>query len=63
MYKRQRLDGGEPALDGTAGGFKARVERLVPAGDHRLVLAQVEEVWLPDGHRSLLHHDGRYHSI
>ena len=58
-----RLDGGEPALDGTAGRLTVRIEQLVPAGDHRLVLARVEDAWLPDGHRALLHHDGRYHSI
>ncbi|MDH6122351.1 flavin reductase family protein [Kitasatospora sp. GAS204B] len=58
-----RLAGGEPALDGTAGLLTIRIERLVAAGDHRLVLARVEEAWLPDGHRPLVHHDGRYHSI
>ncbi|MFE0465218.1 flavin reductase family protein [Kitasatospora sp. NPDC058965] len=56
-----RLSGGEPALDGTAGRLTVRIEQLVTAGDHRLVLARVEQAWLPPAGRPLLYHDGRYH--
>jgi flavin reductase (DIM6/NTAB) family NADH-FMN oxidoreductase RutF len=57
-----RLPGGEPVLDGTP-GLRVGIEQVVPAGDHRLVIARVEESWLPDGHRPLIHHDGGYHSL
>jgi flavin reductase (DIM6/NTAB) family NADH-FMN oxidoreductase RutF len=59
-----RLPGGEPALDGTAGRLTLRIEQLVTAGDHRLVLARAEHAWLPAPDRPpLLYHDGRYRAV
>ncbi|MFD5782331.1 flavin reductase family protein [Streptomyces sp. NPDC126933] len=59
----RRLPDGEPALDDVAGRLRVRVERLVPAGDHRIVIARVEDSWLDGGRGPLLFHDGGYHSI
>jgi flavin reductase (DIM6/NTAB) family NADH-FMN oxidoreductase RutF len=58
-----RLPGGEPVLAGTAGWLRCGVDRTVAAGDHRIVIGRVESVSLTDGHRPLIYHDGRYHSI
>ncbi|PYC79568.1 flavin reductase [Streptomyces tateyamensis] len=58
-----RLPGGEPALDGTSGRLTVRIEQLVTAGDHRLVLARVEEISLAHAPQPLLYHDGRYHPL
>jgi flavin reductase (DIM6/NTAB) family NADH-FMN oxidoreductase RutF len=40
-----------------------RIEDLVTAGDHRIVIARVEASWLSGAHRPLVYHDGRYHSL
>ncbi|MFB8026182.1 flavin reductase family protein [Streptomyces sp. NPDC056465] len=58
-----RLPGGEPVLDGVAGWLKLTVLTIVPAGDHRIVVARVEESWLDEGRSPLLFHDGSYHSL
>ncbi len=59
----RRLPEGEPVLDGVAGWLRLETERIVPAGDHRIVIARVTDSWL-DGDRSpLLFHDGAYHSL
>jgi flavin reductase (DIM6/NTAB) family NADH-FMN oxidoreductase RutF len=58
-----RLDGGEPVLDDAPGWLQVRVERLVAAGDHRIVIARVERSWLSGTHRPLLYHDGGYHGL
>jgi flavin reductase (DIM6/NTAB) family NADH-FMN oxidoreductase RutF len=59
----RRLPQGEPVLDGVAGWLRLRIEQVVPAGDHRIVVARAEESWLDDGRGPLLFHDGTYHSI
>ncbi|WP_055589316.1 flavin reductase family protein [Peterkaempfera griseoplana] len=58
-----RLPGGEPVLDEAPGRLRVRIENLVPAGDHRIVVARVEESWLPDGHQPLVYHDGAYREL
>ncbi|MFC9945523.1 flavin reductase family protein [Streptomyces pratensis] len=58
-----RLPGGEPVLDGVAGWLRLTVQSIVPAGDHRIVVARAEESWLDEGRSPLLFHDGSYHSI
>jgi flavin reductase (DIM6/NTAB) family NADH-FMN oxidoreductase RutF len=59
----RRLERGEPVLDGVAGWLRVGIERAVPAGDHRIVVARVQEAWLDDGRRPLLFHAGAYHAI
>jgi len=59
----RRLPGGEPVLDGVTGWLRVDVRQIVPAGDHRIVVAGVEESWLDDGRGPLLFHDGAYHSL
>jgi flavin reductase (DIM6/NTAB) family NADH-FMN oxidoreductase RutF len=59
----RRLEDGEPVLDGVAGWLRVRIEQAVPAGDHRIVVARVEESWLDAEGRPLLFHAGRYHSL
>jgi flavin reductase (DIM6/NTAB) family NADH-FMN oxidoreductase RutF len=58
-----RLSGGDPVLADTAGWLRVTVEQTVAAGDHRIVIGQVESASLHDGHRPLIYHDGSYHSI
>ncbi|NUV70556.1 MULTISPECIES: flavin reductase family protein [unclassified Streptomyces] len=59
----RRLPGGEPVLDGVAGWLRLETEQIVPAGDHRIVIARVTESWLDEGRSPLLFHDGSYHSL
>ncbi|MFH9367941.1 flavin reductase family protein [Streptomyces anulatus] len=59
----RRLPEGEPVLDGVAGWLRLETERIVPAGDHRIVIARVTESWLDEGRAPLLFHDGAYHSL
>jgi flavin reductase (DIM6/NTAB) family NADH-FMN oxidoreductase RutF len=59
----RRLEGGEPVLAGVAGWLRVGFEQIVPAGDHRIVVARVEESWLDEGRGPLLFHDGTYHSL
>ncbi|MFF3325119.1 flavin reductase family protein [Streptomyces sp. NPDC002889] len=59
----RRLPQGEPVLNGVAGWLRVAVEDLVPAGDHRIVVARVTDAWQDEGRRPLLFHDGGYHSI
>ncbi|MFI5653796.1 flavin reductase family protein [Streptomyces anulatus] len=59
----RRLPEGEPVLDGAAGWLRLETERIVPAGDHRIVIARVTESWLDEGRAPLLFHDGAYHSL
>lgn len=59
----RRLPEGEPVLDGVTGWLRVGIEQIVPAGDHRVVIARVHDSWT-DGTRSpLLFHDGSYHSL
>ncbi|KND37423.1 flavin reductase [Streptomyces sp. Root63] len=59
----RRLPEGEPVLDGVAGWLRLETERIVPAGDHRIVIARVTESWLDEERAPLLFHDGAYHSL
>ncbi|RJQ82242.1 flavin reductase [Pseudonocardiaceae bacterium YIM PH 21723] len=58
-----RLSTGEPVLDGVASWLRVRIESLVPAGDHRLVVAAVQETHSDADARPLLYHDGTYHTL
>lgn len=51
---------GVPLLLGTAGAFSARVREVIEAGDHLLVLGDVQEVHLFEGGHTLLYHDRKY---
>jgi flavin reductase (DIM6/NTAB) family NADH-FMN oxidoreductase RutF len=59
----RRLSGGEPVIEEVPGWLRVRVEGIVPAGDHRIVIARVEEARLSEGHSPLVYHDGRYHAL
>jgi flavin reductase (DIM6/NTAB) family NADH-FMN oxidoreductase RutF len=61
--KWTRLADGEPVLSDTAGWLRARVRELVSAGDHVIVIAEVLQDALVDGHSPLVYHDGRYLSL
>jgi flavin reductase (DIM6/NTAB) family NADH-FMN oxidoreductase RutF len=58
-----RHPAGDPVLDGVAGWLRAGVERTVPAGDHRIVIARVEDAWLEEDSAPLVFHGGRYHAL
>lgn len=58
-----RLPGGEPLLDGVAGHLRVETEQIVPAGDHRVVIARVVDAQLDEGRAPLLFHDGSYLSL
>jgi flavin reductase (DIM6/NTAB) family NADH-FMN oxidoreductase RutF len=55
--------GGQPVLEGVNGWLRVRVEQVVPAGDHRIVVARVEDSWLDEGGSPLLFHNGAYHRL
>ncbi|PJN09331.1 flavin reductase [Streptomyces sp. CB01635] len=59
----RRLPQGEPVLDGVAGWMRLDIEQLVPAGDHRIVIARVVDSWLDEGRSPLLFHDGSYLAV
>ncbi|MEW1760146.1 flavin reductase family protein [Streptomyces cyaneofuscatus] len=59
----RRLPEGEPVLDGAAGWLRLETEQIVPAGDHRIVIARVTDSWLDEGRSPLLFHNGTYHSL
>ncbi|MGC5341440.1 flavin reductase family protein [Streptomyces sp. DT24] len=59
----RRLPGGEPVLGGVTGWLRLTIEQLVPAGDHRIVVARVVDSWLDEGRGPLLFHDGAYRSV
>ncbi|MFH8574901.1 flavin reductase family protein [Streptomyces zaomyceticus] len=59
----RRLPEGDPVLSDVAGWLRVGIEDLVPAGDHRIVVARVLESWQEPGRRPLLFHDGAYLSI
>ncbi|MFI1096877.1 flavin reductase family protein [Streptomyces sp. NPDC020917] len=59
----RRLPSGQPVLDGVSGWLHVGFEQVVPAGDHRIVVARVEDAWLDEGRGPLLFHDGAYHSL
>ncbi|WP_151772444.1 flavin reductase family protein [Streptomyces abyssomicinicus] len=56
----RRLPEGEPVLEDVAGWLRLHIESLVPAGDHRIVVARVVDSWQEPGRRPLLFHDGAY---
>jgi flavin reductase (DIM6/NTAB) family NADH-FMN oxidoreductase RutF len=58
-----RLPSGEPVLADTAGWLRVTIDQTVAAGDHRIVIGRVTSAELAEGHRPLVYHDGRYHSI
>ncbi|GAA5048124.1 flavin reductase family protein [Nocardia callitridis] len=59
------LDTGEPVLHGTPLWLHTRIHRLIPIGDHTLVIGLVIEVNDETGHQPapapLLYYNGRYH--
>ncbi len=54
---------GVPLLDGVLAWLVARVVARVPAGDHRLVLAEVQQGDPAGTGRPLLYHQGRFHRL
>ncbi len=54
---------GVPLLDGVLAWLVARVVTRVPAGDHRLVLAEVLRGETTGTGRPLLYHQGRFHRL
>lgn len=56
--------GGDPPLvDGALATFACTVERLVPGGDHELVIAGVDAAAGPGGDEALAYFQRTYHSI
>ncbi|MCS0636974.1 flavin reductase family protein [Streptomyces sp. LP05-1] len=55
--------GGVPLLDGVSAWLVCRVAALVPAGDHRLVVARAVEGGTAGGGRPLLYHQGRFNAL
>ncbi|WP_291424149.1 flavin reductase family protein [Deinococcus sp.] len=55
--------GGVPLLQGTAGAFSARVREVIEAGDHLLVLGDVQDVHLHEGGHTLLYHNRKYGTV
>lgn len=53
---------GDPFVDGALVQMRCRVDRLVPAGDHRLVLALVETVAIGEG-RALVRYQRSYRRL
>jgi flavin reductase (DIM6/NTAB) family NADH-FMN oxidoreductase RutF len=58
-----RLPSGEPVLDGVAGWLRVTLHSRLPAGDHRIVVAQVTAARLHPGRSPLVYLDGRYHTL
>ncbi|GAA3368242.1 flavin reductase family protein [Streptomyces sannanensis] len=54
---------GVPVLDGVLAWLVCRVVALVPAGDHRVVLAQAVVGDLSGEGRPLLYHQGRFNAL
>lgn len=54
---------GVPVLDGVVGWLVCGVVARVPAGDHRVVLAEVEEGETSGAGRPLLYHRGRFNVL
>jgi flavin reductase (DIM6/NTAB) family NADH-FMN oxidoreductase RutF len=57
-----RRSSGEPVLQHARRWLRARVSNLYPAGDHRLVVAEIIEVTIV-GHDALVYHGGTFHPI
>ena len=51
---------GVPLLLGAAGAFSARVNQLIPAGDHTLVLGAVKELHLGGAEETVLYANRAY---
>ncbi len=51
---------GAPLLPNTAGAFSARVQQLVPAGDHTLVVGKVTAIHLGSNPDTLVYHHRGY---
>jgi flavin reductase (DIM6/NTAB) family NADH-FMN oxidoreductase RutF len=58
-----RLPQGDPVLDGVRSWLRVGVERIVPAGDHGVVIGRVLESWSDAAHGPLMFHAGRYHAL
>lgn len=54
---------GVPVLEGVVAWLVCTVVARVPAGDHRVVLAEVAEGESTDGARPLLYHRGRFNAL
>jgi len=54
---------GVPVLDGVLAWLVCRVAARIPAGDHRIVIAEVVAGDLVDGGRPLLYHQGRFNAL
>ncbi|MGW8376030.1 flavin reductase family protein [Streptomyces sp. ODS28] len=54
---------GVPVLEDTVAWLVCKVVARVPAGDHRVVLAEVSEGESTDGARPLLYHRGRFNAL
>ncbi|SEJ50354.1 NADH-FMN oxidoreductase RutF, flavin reductase (DIM6/NTAB) family [Deinococcus reticulitermitis] len=54
---------GAPLLTGTAGAFTATVRQVIEAGDHLLVLGDVQDIHLHEGGATLLYHDRRFGKV
>jgi flavin reductase (DIM6/NTAB) family NADH-FMN oxidoreductase RutF len=54
---------GAPILDGVLGHLECSLVQEIPAGDHSILIGQVETGTVTDGQRPLLYYTGRYRAL
>jgi flavin reductase (DIM6/NTAB) family NADH-FMN oxidoreductase RutF len=59
----RRLPTGEPVLDDAAHWLRARVDELIPVGDHFLAVVSIEEISVGPETSGLTYHRGTYHPV
>jgi flavin reductase (DIM6/NTAB) family NADH-FMN oxidoreductase RutF len=59
----RHLPSGEPVLEHAAHWLRARIDELIPVGDHHLVIVAIEEISVGDDVPGLTYHRGTYHPV
>lgn len=54
---------GAPLLQETAGAFTATVRQVIEAGDHLLVLGDVQDIHVHEGGTTLMYHNRKYGQV
>lgn len=54
---------GAPLLQETAGAFTATVRQVIEAGDHLLVLGDVQDIHVHDSAQTLMYHNRKYGKV
>ncbi len=64
LWPHRLTEGGVPILVDTLGALTCRIVQRVPAGDHQLVIGEVEQIIEGDGEpHPLLYHDRHYRRV